>query len=55
MGNPKFEAQWAYKEGDGLDANPYTPNTQEWLVWSMTMHECQLQELQEIRGSLSWT
>jgi hypothetical protein len=55
MGNPKFEARQAYREGDGLDANPYKHDTEEWFLWSMTMHECQLEELQEIRECLSWT
>jgi len=54
MGNPKFEARWAYKEGDGLDANPYPKNTPEHMEWAMAMHKCQLEELQEMREELSW-
>jgi len=55
MKNPTFEAQWAYKEGEGINDNPYPKNSPEWLEWSLAMSECQSQELKIIRGELSWT
>jgi len=52
MSNVKFEAQWAYKEGDGIHDNPYPEGTQERIEWALAMHECQLEELKQIREEL---
>ena len=49
----KWEAQDAYRRGDGIDDNPYPLGTKERIEWALAMHACQHEEFKQLMGGFA--
>ena len=48
-----FEAQDAYRKGEGIEDNPYPEGVPERMEWALAMHECQYEEFKQLMGGFA--
>ena len=49
----QYQAQDAFRRGDGIDDNPYPRGTYERIEWALAMHKCQHEEFKQLMAGFS--